>query len=283
MQEKDTGVGKGKRIPMKTFIALAFLLLSQIALAQSPRPRLHCTFESGYFRVTDGYQRWEKYIGTTTNPVVDCGSDYGIGAAGPYFVTFYRGVISEKYIGGNGARSLLLRGHMGIAVYPSYLIVAKAGGQIIEKYIGGNDTPVIEASGSLAMITYGSYLYVTNGTEIEEKYIGTINYPVLSVGRDLGAALLGSYLLVYANGNIQEKYIGSRSEGDMVIAGRQAPLIAVATSNYFIVFDVQRNAMKEQYIGNSGRVEVRADGAYHFSANSRVTRYDLQTGNFSSL
>lgn len=269
---------------MKTILFLIALISSQFALAQAPRPpRLICSFENGYFRVTDGFQRWEKYIGSTANPKVDCGSDFGIAAAGPYFVTFWQGQITEKYVGGNGANSVLLRGHLGVAMFTNYLLVARAGEQVIEKYIGGNSIPTIEASSSLALIVYGSYLYMTDGREVKEKYIGTTTNPILSVGRDIGAALLGSYLVVYANGNTQDKYIGSRSAADSVVAGRLAPLVAVATSNYFIVYDVQRNSMKEQYIGTGGRVEVRQDGAYHVSNNNRVTRYDLQSGSFSSI
>lgn len=268
---------------MKTVISLVILLVSQMALAQVPRPRLICSFDNGYFRVTDGIQRWEKYIGSTSGSQVQCGSDFGVGVGGPYFVTFWQGQITDKYVGGNGASTLLVRGHMGIAFMGSYLLVARAGEAVIEKYIGGNSIPVIEASSSLALISYGPYLYVTDGREVEEKYVGISNNPILSVGRDIGAALLGSYLMVYANGSLQDKYIGNRSATDSLEAGRLSPLVAVSTSSYFIVYDAQRNEMKDTYTGSAGRVEVRADGAYHFGANNRITRYDLATGNFTSI
>lgn len=267
---------------MKILILLC-LLLSSLALAQAPRPRLMCRFENGYFKVTDGTQRWEKYIGTSTNPQVDCGSDFAVGAAGPYFVTFWSGQISEKYIGGNGSNSLLRRGHLAVAMYDSYLVVARAGGQILQKYVSGTGVPVIEASSSLAMIIYGSYLLTTDGATIQEKYVGSTTDPVLSVGRGIGGALLGSYLLVYAGGRVQEKYVGSRGGNDMIVAGRRAPLIAAAFGSYFQVFDVQRNSFKETYLGTSGRVEVREEGAYHQAPNGRITRYDLATGQFSSF
>ena len=268
---------------MKTLTIFILSLFTTFALAQAPRPKLMCKFENGYFRVSDGIKKWEKYIGLSSNPVVDCGSDYGIGAAGPYFVTFWNGVITQKYVGGNGARAFLLRGHMGIAVMSSYLIIAKAGEPIIDKYLSGDAEPVIQASNALALLSYGSYLLATDGRTITEKYVGTVTNPILSVGREVGGALMGSYFLVYANGQIQDDYIGSRYSHDMIIAGRQLALVAAAVGSNFIVYDAQRNVIRDAYTG-AGRVEVREDGAYHWSANSnRITRYNPETGAFNNF
>lgn len=265
------------------FILLFGLLLSTLATAQSPRPRLMCQFDGSYFRVTDGVQRWEKYIGITSNPQVDCGSDYAFGVAGPYVVTFWKGQITEKYVGSNETRAFILRGHLGIAVKGPYLIVAKAGLPLIEKYMGGNEMPVIDASSSLALISWGSYLYATDGRSIQEKYVGLAHYPVLSVGRDIGAALMGNYLITYANGVMDDEYIGTRSGQEVLVAGRAAPLIALSTGSYFIVYDVTRGLKRDTYIGQAGKVEVRADGAYHWQANGRITRYNLSSGAFENL
>lgn len=267
---------------MKTLTVLLLALFTTLAMAQAPRPRLMCMFDGGYFKVSDGIQKWEKYIGSTTNSVVDCGSDYAIGVGGPYFVTFWNGVIKEEYVGGNGARAFLLRGHMAVAVMSSYLIVAKAGEAIIEKYISGSGTPIIEASSSFALVTYGSYLLGTDGKTVTEKYVGNVTNPVLSVGRDVGAALMGSYLLIYANGQIQDEYIGTRNSNDMIVAGRKAPLVAAAIGSNFYVYDVQRNIIRNAYTG-AGRVEVREDGAYHWSSSNRISRYNLSTGSFENL
>lgn len=266
---------------MKTLIFLTIALFSTFVVAQAPRPRLMCKFEGGYFKVSDGVKRWEKYVGSTTNPVVDCGSDYAVGVGGPYFVTFWNGVIKEEYIGGSGARAFLLRGHMAVAVMSSYLIVAKAGEPIIEKYISGSGTPVIEASNSLAIMAYGSYLFASDGKTVIEKYVGSVTNPVLSAGKDLGGALMGSYLLIFANGKIRDEYIGSRSSKDMIEAGRKSALVAAAVGSSFYVFDAQRNVIRNSYTG-AGRVEVREDGAYHSTTNNRMTRYNLATGAFEN-
>lgn len=268
---------------MKTLIIVIFSLFASLASAQAPRPRLMCKFENGYFRVSDGIKKWERYIGLSSNPMVDCGSDYGIGAAGPYFVTFWEGQITQTYVGGNGARSFLLRGHMGIAVMGSYLLVAKAGGPVIQKYLSGNAEPVIQASSAMALLSYGSYLLATDGITITEKYVGTVTNPILSVGREVAGALLGSYFLVYVNGQIQDDYVGSRYAHDMVVAGRQSAIVAAAVGSNFIVYDVQRNVTRQSYTG-AGKVEVREDGAYHWSATSnRITRYNPETGAFENL
>jgi len=267
---------------MKSLIVLVLSLFTTLAMAQAPRPRLMCMFENGYFKVSDGVRKWERYIGLSSNPVVDCGSDYGIGAAGPYFVTFWNGQITQTYVGGNGARSFLLRGHMGIAVMSSYLIVAKAGEPVLQKYLSGNANPVIQASNAMALLTYGSYLLATDGKTITEKYVGTISNPLLSVGREVGGALIGSYFLVYANGQIQDDYIGARNSNDMIVAGRQSAVVAASVGSNFIVYDAQRNVIRSAYTG-SGKVEVREDGAYHWSMSNRITRYNIATGSFQNL
>lgn len=266
---------------MKTLTLLIFTLFSAFALAQTPNPKLTCKFEGGYFKVSDGVKRWEKYVGSTANPVVDCGSDYAVGVGGPYFVTFWNGVIKEEYVGGSGARAFLLRGHMAVAVMSSYLIVAKAGEPIIEKYISGSGTPVIDASSSLALMAYGSYLYASDGKTVIEKYVGSVTNPILSAGRDIGGALMGSYLLIFANGKVRDEYIGSRSSKDMIVAGRKSALVAAAVGSSFYVFDAQRNVIRNSYTG-AGRVDVREDGAYHSTTNNRTTRYNPATGVFEN-
>lgn len=267
---------------MKTLTILILSLFTTLAIAQAPRPRLMCKFDGGYFRVSDGIKKWEKYIGSTTNSVVDCGSDYAVGVGGPYFVTFWNGVIKEDYVGGNGARAFLVRGHMAVAVMSSYLIVAKAGETVIEKYISGSGTPVIEASSSLALVTYGSYLLATDGKTVIEKYIGNVTNTVLSVGRDVGAALMGSYLIIYSNGQIQDEYIGGRNSSDTLVAGRKSALVAASVGSNFYVYDVQRNQIRNAYTG-AGKIEVREDGAYHWSTSNRITRYNIATGSFENL
>ncbi len=271
-----------KGTPMKFIITLV-LLLSSMAFAQNnPGPRLMCSFESGNFKVFDGIQKYEKYVGGSVG-TVECGRDFGALVAGSRFVTYYQGNFQEKYVGGNGARSFMLRGRLAVAVMSSYLIVAKAGGQIVEKYISGNNNPTIELSSSLGVIANDPYLIFTDGTNIVEKYVGgNMNAPILVAGRDVGGALVGSYLIVYHNGSVTDKYIGSRGPNDTLIGGR-SQILAASVGSYFIVYDAQRSSFRDQYVGGPGRIEVREDGAYIVLSNGRMTRYSLMNGSFETL
>ncbi|MES2527572.1 MAG: hypothetical protein V4598_10810 [Bdellovibrionota bacterium] len=267
---------------MKFMVAFV-LLLSSVAFAQNtPGPRLMCSFVNGTFKVFDGAQKYERYVGGSEG-TLDCGRDYGALVAGPRFVTYFKGNFQDKYVGGNGARSFMLRGHLAVAVMSSYLIVAKAGGQIVEKYISGNNTPVIELSSSLGIIANNPYLLFTDGTNIVEKYVGgNMNAPILVTGRNVGGALVGSYLIVYNNGSVTDKYIGSRTPNDTLVAGR-SELLGASIGNYFYVYDAQRSSFKDEYVGGPGRVEVREEGAYITLPNGRITRYNLLNGSFESI
>lgn len=270
-----------KGIPMK-FIITFVLLLSSVAFAQNgPGPRLVCSFENGNFKVFDGIQKYEKYVGGSVG-TVECGRDFGALVAGSRFVTYYQGNFQEKYVGGNGARSFMLRGRLAVAVMSSYLIVAKAGGQIVEKYISGNNNLNMELSSTLGVIANDPYLLFTDGTNIVEKYVGTMNAPILVAGRDVGGALVGSYLVVYHNGSVTEKYIGSRTQNDTLIGGR-SQILAASVGSYFIIYDAQRSSFRDQYVGGPGRIEVREEGAYIVLPNGRTTRYNLMNGSFESI
>lgn len=267
---------------MKLILVLA-LVLSSLAFAQTgPGPRIMCSFENGYFRVFDGTRKFEKYVGGTAG-TVECNADFGALVSGPYFTTYFQGNFTQKYIGGNGAKTFLVRGRMAVAMMGSYLIVAKAGGQIIEKYLSGNGTPVIEASSSVAIIALGSYLYGTDGNNVAEKYVGNMQNPILVTGRNLGGALVGSYLVAYNNASFSDQYIGSRGANDTLVGGRAARLLAGIVGNYFVIYDADRSSYKSTYVSSGGRVEVREEGAYLIAPNGRMTRYNLMSGSFESL
>ncbi len=267
---------------MKFLITFVFLLSSVTFAQNTPGPRLMCTFNNGIFRVIDGIQKYEKYIGGSVG-TPDCGRDYGVLIAGPRFVTYFQGNFQEKYVGGNGARVSMLRGHLAVAVMGSYLIVAKAGSQIVEKYISGNNTPTIELSSSLGVIANDPYLFFTDGTNVVEKYVGgNMNAAILVSGREVGGALVGNYLIVYNNGTVTDKYIGSRTQNDTLVGGR-SQMLAASIGSYFVIYDAQRSSFRDQYVGGPGRVEVREDGAYIVLPNGRMTRYNLMNGSFESI
>lgn len=267
---------------MKFVVMLSFLI-SSFAFAQSPRPRLQCMFDRGYLKISDGIQRWEKYVGNQAESQVECGADFAMGYAGPHLITFYRGQFEDKYVGSNAMKKLVVRGHLGVFLSGPNLLAVRAGGRIIDKYIGSNPSPMIEASNSMALILHGPYLLVTDGETIEDKYVGSLADPLMSVGREMGVVLAGSYLLVYAKGRIQDKYIGSRSRNDSVVAGRRSALVAAAVGKYFVIYDLFRNSFEDTYLGQNGQVEVREDGAYHFATDGRITRYRNLDGRFESL
>lgn len=266
---------------MKILLILG-LLISSMAFAQNgPGPRLMCSFENGYFRVFDGVQKYEKYIGGSVGSV-ECGRDFGVLISGPKFVTYFQGNFNEKYVGGNGSRAFMLRGRLAVAVMSSYLIVAKAGGQIIEKYITGNGVPTLEVSSSLAVIANAPYLYFSNGNTVVEKYVGNMNYLQLVSGREVGGALAGNYMIVYNNGSVTDKYIGNRSGNEMLVGGRSS-ILAASIGNYFVIYDASRSQFRDEYVGGPGRVEVREDGAYIVLPNGKITRYNLTFGQFESI
>ncbi len=264
-------------------LLLTFLiLLSSVAFAQNiPAPRLVCSFNNGIFRVIDGIQKYERYVGGSVGEV-DCGRDYGVLIAGPRYVTYFKGNFQDKYVGGNGARISMLRGHLAVAIMGSYLIVAKAGNQIIDQYIPGSVDPKIELSSSMGVIANGAYLLFTDGLKVVEKYVGNMTNPLLVTGRNVGGALVGNYFVVYSNGSVTDQYVGSRTQNDVIVGGR-SELLAASVGSYFIVFDAQRSQFKDTYVGSSGRVEVREDGAYIVSPSGRMTRYNLASGQFESL
>lgn len=266
---------------MKILIALA-LLISSVAFAQTgPGPRLMCSFENGYFRVFDGAQKHEKYIGGSVG-TVECGRDFGVLISGPKFVTFFQGNFNDKYVGGNGSRAFMLRGRLAVAVMGSYLVVAKAGGQIIEKYLSGNAVPSIDLSSSLGVIASAPYLLFTDGTNVVEKYVGNMNYLQLVTGREVAGALAGNYLIVYNNGSVTDKYIGNRSGNEVLVSGR-SKILAASIGNYFYIYDATRSQFRDEYVGGAGRVEVREDGAYIVLQNGKITRYNLTFGQFESI
>lgn len=262
------------------FIIVLSLLISSFAFAQSPRPGMMCTFENGYFRVFDGMNKYEKYIGGSQGQV-ECSRELGAVVTESRFVTYSNGSFQEKYVGGNGARVFSVRGHIAVAVMGSYLLVAKSGGRILEKYMSTSSQPVMAISSTNVILSVGSYIFASDGNEIVEKYVTSSQSPILSAGREVSAALVGSYLVVYNNGTIVEKYIGSRGANDSMVGGR-AKVIAASIGNYFIVYDAFRSQFQDEYIGQSGRVDVREDGAYHISQSGRITRYNLMNGSFEN-
>jgi hypothetical protein len=266
---------------MKFLIALVLFVSSSAFAQNSPDSRLICSFKNGYFKVVDGAQKYEKYIGGSV-ATVECGRDFGVLIAGPNFVTYFQGDFNERYVGGIGSRAFMLRGRLAVAIMSSYLVVAKAGGQIIEKFISGNSIPTLKLSSSIAVIANAPYLLFTDGNNIVEKYIGNMNYLQLVVGPDIGGALAGNSLIVYNKGSVSEKYIGNRSGNEALIAGR-SPVLAVSIGNYFVIYDATRSGFRDQYVGSAGRVEVREDGAYIVLPNGKITRYNLTFGQFESL
>lgn len=261
---------------MKFVIVLSFLF-STLAFAQRP-PGMMCTFDNGYFRVYDGMQKHEKYIGGSSG-TVECSREFGALVTGSKFVTYQKGSFNEKYVGGNGARVFNVRGRLAVAVMGSYLIVAKAGGSILEKYISSSSTPFLDLSSTVAILNVGSYILASDGNEIVEKYVGSTDNPILSAGRELGAAIVGSYLVVYNNGTIVDKYIGSRNANDSMAGGR-SKVIAASIGDRFVIYDGFRSQFQEYYVGDPGRVEVREDGAYHITQSGRITRYNMMSGSF---
>ncbi len=265
---------------MKFIIALSFFI-SSLAFAQTPPNRIMCSFENGYFKVFDGPQRYEKYVGGR-EATVDCASDFGAMVSNGRFVTYFRGNFQEEYISGNGLHRFLVRGHLAVAIMGYYLVVSKAGGGIVEKYLSGTINPVMQVSSSLAMIANNSYLYATDGNQIVERYIGSLKSPLLVSGRGMGAALNGDYLYVYHNGKISDDYIGGSSGNDSLAGGRTAQLIAASVGKKFVVYDGRRGNFQEYYTGKSGKVEVRDEGAYHIAIDGDMTRYNVLTGSFET-
>lgn len=261
---------------MKFIILLSFLF-SSLAFSQSPRPGMMCTFENGYFRVFDGMNKYEKYVGGSHGQV-ECSRELGALITDSRFVLYSKGNFNDKYVGGNGARLFKVRGRLAVALMGSYLLVANADGRIMEKYVS-TSSGTMNVSSTVAMVNIGSYIYATDGNEIVEKYVGSNLQPILVSGRGVGAALMGSYFIVYNNGTMVDKYIGSRSAADSIAGGR-AKVIAASVGNYFVVYDAFRSQFKDKYVGESGRVEVREEGAYHVTNAGRITRYNMTTGDF---
>lgn len=262
---------------MKFIIALS-LLISSFAFAQSPRPGMMCTFENGYFRVFDGMNKYERFVGGSRGHV-ECSREIGALVTDSRFVTYSNGTFQDKYVGGSGAKAFGVRGHLAVAVMGSYLLIAKSGGRILEKYMSTSATPVMDISSTNVILSVGSYIFASDGNEIVEKYVSSSQNPILSAGREVSAALVGSYFIVYNNGSIVEKYVGSRSANDSMAGGR-SKVIAASIGNYFFVYDAFRSQFQNEYIGQSGRVEVREDGAYHISSSGKMVRYNLMSGSF---
>ncbi len=262
---------------MKFIIALS-LLISSFAFAQSPRPGMMCSFENGYFRVYDGMNKYERYVGGSQGQV-ECSREIGALVTDSRFVTYSNGSFQDKYVGGNGAKLFRVRGRLAVAMMGSYLLIAKAGGSLLEKYITTSADPVMDMSSTNVILSIGSYIYASDGNEIVEKYVTSSQSPILSAGREVSAAIVGSYFIVYNNGTFVDKYVGNRSASDSLVGGR-AKVMAASIGNYFVVYDAFRSQFEDQYIGQGGRVEVREDGAYHVSQSGKITRYNMMSGDF---
>lgn len=262
------------------YIILLSLLVSSFAFAQSPRPGMMCTFENGYFRVFDGMNKYEKYVGGSQGRV-ECSRELGALVTDSRFVLYSNGSFTEKYVGGNGARIFSVRGRLAVAVMGSYLLVARAGGSILEKYISTSSQPVFDVSSTNVILSIGSYIYASDGNEIVEKYVTSGQNLSLVAGREVSGALVGSYFVIYNNGTIVDKYVGTRGANDSLAGGR-SKIVAASVGNYFLVYDGARSQYQEYYVGQGGRVEVREDSAYHISNSGRMTRYNLMSGSFES-
>jgi hypothetical protein len=262
---------------MKFIIAL-FVLISSFAFAQSPGPGMMCSFENGYFRVYDGMNKYEKYVGGSQGSA-QCGRQISALVTDSRFVTYSNGTFQDKYVGGNGARIFRVRGRMAVAVMGPYLLVAKAGGSILQEYLTTSAAPSFDISGTNVILSIGQYIYASDGNEIVEKYVTSNQNPILSAGREVSGALVGSYFVIYNNGTIVDKYVGNRGGNDS-LAGGKAKVIAASVGNYFVVYDAFRSQFQDEYVGQGGRVEVRDDGAYHVSQSGKITRYNLMSGDF---
>lgn len=266
---------------MKTLITF-LLLLSSMAFGQTdPNQRLVCSFQNGYFKVFDGAQRFEFYVGSFANKI-ECGRDFGIAITATKFLTYFQGQFQEKYVGGNGSHISQLRGRLAVAVMGPHLIVAKAGGPIIEKYLPGSTPPTLELSSSIGVISKKPFLIFTDGATITEEYIHNMNYQILVAGREVAGALVGNSMITYHDGVVSEKYIVSRRSTDTIVSGR-SKILAASLGNYFMIFDGTRGQFAEEYVGGPGRVEVREEGAYLFFSNGKITRYHLGSGTFESF
>lgn len=276
---------------MQKIISSLFVLITLFSIVVSARPdrykerALICTFNNGYFKVTDGLQKWEKYVTSAdaSNVLLECDEELGAAIIGSYFVTFYNGQFNERYVTTSNVKALRVRGNMAAAVIGSYLIISKAGGSILEKYVTTTDKVAISVNNDLVVAVVGSYFLVSEGASISERYVGVPSsaIPLVATGDRIGAAIMGSYFVSYLNGQVIEKYVGGSGPNDSLDAERT--LVAGSVGNYFIVLDGLRNQFQEKYVGKSGQIQVRNGVAIHRSNSGAITAYSQETGTFRDL
>lgn len=273
-------------LPLVTLglVLSAFVPVSPAAVTKPAGDKLLCSYSANYFRVTDGVQKWEKYIGNWDNKLakVECGEKIAAGLIGSYFVFFSNGKIKDKYIGSfpEERRLLALDGEIAAAVNGAYFITARAGGEIVDHFAGSSsEKPAIAISKNFAAAVIGSYFVIADGMKTTEKYVSSGTDSKLTSNDSMAAAMMGSYFVGFSQGRILEKYIGARALEDMIVA---APaLIAASFGNYFVVLDNRKGEIVQKYIGSPGKVQAIRNIAVHMTADGRVTNYDTNSGQFS--
>jgi len=281
------------------FVSLAALAAQAQGSEKSDRSRgiirepsrLSCSLSNSYFRVSDGIQKWEKYVSMSADAEVQvsCGREVAAAIAGSYLIVFSKGNFVEKYVSSSAGqtRELLVQQNMVAAVMGSYVLVAKVNNaeiNVISKYVSvASDTPAkILIGNGLAAFAMGSYFLVGDGESIKEKYISVsgeaILHAKLASADDSVAIVVGSYFVVYQNGEFFKKYFGTADLNDRIAGG--AGLIAASTNNYLIVFDSSRKSFIEKYIGSPGRIRVQDGLVLHEDHNNRLTIYSSVTGSF---
>lgn len=274
----------------KHLIFSVFLLLSAMAFGQNqsqPRPSLICSHDGNYLKITDGIQKWEKYLSGELKSTLHCSSSMAFAHIGSYLVKFHNGAFTEKYVSSlsGDAKFFDLKGEFGVAFIGSYLHMTKGSNSFVEKYVNNSDAnPVLQMNREKLYALIGSYAYVADGSTVNEKYLGGRNEKSqIFVTRDMAVFTAGSYIVTTFNNQFQEKYISSSDTLVGIASPRRShfSLVAFTAGSYFYVVDGQRKTISEKYVSEPGTLEIREQLAVHRRANGRITVYNSQTGQFT--
>jgi len=275
---------------MKFLCALAFTicLIGTSATAQvNNHEQLSCEYSGGYFRVTDGLHRWEKYISassTSNAKKVECGRGMAAAIIDSYFVVFNNGTFADKYVGSYSSNVLIVRSNMAAAVIGPYFLVARDGNAIQEKYVGTpKTTPLIAASKNVVISLFNPYFLASDGTQILDQYVGSsMSFPQILATNGFGAALADNYFLGFSGGKIIQEYTpGHRSAKDQIVRGSN--LLCATVDSYFFVLDGHRNQITNTYLASGEKARI-VNGIPVLEDNyGNMRRYNSASGNFESF
>lgn len=268
-------------------LSLAFSAFVSVTPAQEAAPPtaspLNCRYADNYFRVSDGKQKWEKYVANWTKQEakVVCGDRAAAALIGSYFVYFYEGQIRDLHVGSfaDDRLALALEGDFAAAVMGSYFVTARGHREILQQIVGKPDAfPLLAVSPQLAVSVMGSRFVVSDGESVRDFLVGGGTQVRLATRAHLGGALTGSHFAVAVAGEFYEWQGSNRHATDHIVAGDS--LIAAAMGPWFVVFDANRRSFFSYFVGEPGTVSVVGELALFETKPGRFICYDGLSGSF---